>query len=59
MVALGLVEAHSDPTNLLATRWFATPYGIQLGSRLLAVRRAHRGEVGGDAEGVRVGAGGE
>jgi hypothetical protein len=40
MVALGLVEGRVDPTNPLATRWFATPYGIQTGSRLLAVRRA-------------------
>ena len=39
MVALGLVEARTDPTNLLATRWCATPYGVQTGSRLLAVKR--------------------
>jgi hypothetical protein len=36
MVALGLVEGRVDPTNPVATRWFATPYGIQTGSRLLA-----------------------
>jgi len=40
MVALGLVEGHRDPTNLLSTRWHATPYGIRTGCRLLAVRRA-------------------
>jgi|SRR5208283_2500765 len=39
MVALGLVEGRSDPTDPVATRWFATPYGIQTGSRLLAVKR--------------------
>jgi hypothetical protein len=39
MVALGLVEGRIDHTNPLATRWFATSYGIQTGSRLLAVRR--------------------
>ena len=39
MVALGLVEARSDPTNLLATRWCATPYGVQIGTRLLAIKR--------------------
>lgn len=37
MLALGLVEARSDPTNPLGTRWYATPYGIRTGSRLLAV----------------------
>jgi hypothetical protein len=40
MVALGLVEGRNDPTNPLATRWLATPYGVQTGSRLLAVKRA-------------------
>jgi Domain of unknown function (DUF4062) len=40
MVALGLVEGRSDPSNILATRWFATPYGIQTGCRLLAVKHA-------------------
>jgi hypothetical protein len=38
MVALGLVEARNDPTDILATRWFATPYGLQTGSRLLAIK---------------------
>jgi len=40
MVALGLVEGRSDSTNPMGTRWFATQYGIQAGSRLLAVKRA-------------------
>lgn len=40
MVALGLVEGRSDSTNSLGTRWYATPYGIQTGSRLVAVRRS-------------------
>jgi hypothetical protein len=40
MVALGLVEGRSDPTDALGTRWFATPYGIQTGCRLLAVKHA-------------------
>lgn len=39
MVALGLVEGRSDPANPVATRWYATPYGTQTGSRLLAVKR--------------------
>lgn len=42
MLALGLVEGRCDPTNSLATRWFATPYGIQAGTRLLAVKRLLR-----------------
>jgi hypothetical protein len=41
MAALGLVEGRTDATSWLATRWFAMPYGIQAGSRLLAVRRDH------------------
>jgi hypothetical protein len=40
MVALGLIEGRCDPANALGTRWYATPYGIQAGSRLVAVRRA-------------------
>jgi hypothetical protein len=39
MVALGLVEGRSDPAEPLATRWYATPHGIQTGSRLVAERR--------------------
>lgn len=41
MVALGLIEARGDPANVLATRWCVTPYGMQTGSRLLAVRRTY------------------
>jgi hypothetical protein len=40
MVALGLVEGRSDPTNTGATKWYATPYGVQAGARLFAARRA-------------------
>jgi len=40
MVALSLIEGRSDPANAMGTRWFATPYGIQAGLRLVAVRRA-------------------
>ncbi len=39
MVALGLIEGRVDPTNPIATRWYATPYGVKTGSRLLAVKR--------------------
>ena len=38
MAALGLVEARHEPP--FGTKWFATPYGIKTGSRLLAVKRA-------------------
>lgn len=43
MVPLGLVEGRTDPTNPLATRWVATPYGVQTGSRLVAVKRQQPG----------------
>jgi len=40
MVALGLIEARQHPTIIGGTVWHATPYGIQTGSRLLAVKRS-------------------
>ncbi len=39
MIALGLIEGRVDPINPLGTRWFATPFGVQTGSRLLAIKR--------------------
>lgn len=39
MVALGLIEGTPHPGTPLATLWRATPYGVQEGCRLVAVRR--------------------
>jgi hypothetical protein len=40
MVALGLIEARSNLLSPTATVWFATPYGVREGSRLVAVKKA-------------------
>jgi hypothetical protein len=37
MVALGLINACPDPARPGETRWVATPYGLQAGSRLVAL----------------------
>ena len=39
MVALGLVEARANPIQVGRSLWFATPYGLQTGSRMVAIRR--------------------
>ena len=39
MVALGLVEARAHPITIGESLWFATPYGLQTGSRMVAIRR--------------------
>jgi hypothetical protein len=39
MVALGLIEARPHPQTSGDTVWFATPYGVQKGARLVAERR--------------------
>lgn len=39
MVALGLVEARPSPMRVGESLWFATPYGQQAGSRMVAFRR--------------------
>jgi hypothetical protein len=37
MVALGLITA--ERMGVRDTQWFATPYGIQVGSRLVALKK--------------------
>ena len=39
LVALGLVEARAHPLHPGETLWFATPFGLQTGSRMVAIRR--------------------
>jgi hypothetical protein len=39
MVALGLIEGTPHPLSPAARLWRATPYGVQEGCRLVAVRR--------------------
>jgi hypothetical protein len=39
MLALGLIEGRRDPINPRETIWIATPYGAQVGCRLVAVTR--------------------
>ncbi|MGA2182776.1 MAG: DUF4062 domain-containing protein [Bryobacteraceae bacterium] len=39
MVALGLIEGSPDSLNPAKTVWRATPYGVQEGCRMVAVRR--------------------
>jgi hypothetical protein len=40
MVALGLIEGRRDPHVSAETIWFATPFGLQTGARMLAITRA-------------------
>lgn len=42
MVALGLIEGTPHPLSPAITMWRATPYGVQEGCRLVAVRRIKR-----------------
>ncbi len=39
MVALGLIEGRANPPSPSVTMWVATPYGVKIGSRLVALRR--------------------
>ena len=40
MVALGLVVARRHPTDTAETIWFATPFGVKTGARMLAIKRS-------------------
>ena len=46
LVALGLIEPRPHPTDPGATLWVATPYGLKVGSKMVAIRSQRSAETG-------------